>query len=364
MVMSIKKRLILSNIGMIVLPIVGFLLVEIILGYVMFVIFDGSMESPDLQLFLSFRLIAIVLILAITNGLLTYYVSRSIITPIKQLTLSARNISEGDLEYSVATNKKDEIGELSNTFEAMRLSLQQAKEDQSRYERDRQELIASISHDLSTPLTSIKGYVKGIQDGVANTPEKLERYMAIIYRTADDMDGLINDLFQYSKLDIEQIPFEFEDVDLYSFFTDFIDELAFDLEQEEGMATLMACKNDDYMVRADREHLRRIVTNIVQNSLKYMDKKRKNMEVYLKSESQQVTVEISDNGSGIAQQDIPRLFESFYRTDASRNSSTGGSGLGLAIVKKIIEEHDGKVWAESVQGEGTSIYFTLKKVSS
>lgn len=362
--MSIKRRLVLSNIGMIVLPIVGFLLVEIVLGYVMFVIFNRTPEGSDRQLFFILRNISIVLVLIITNGLLTYYVSRSILTPIKQLTFSAKKISEGDLEYSVASSKKDELGELSNTFEAMRLSLKQAKADQVRYERNRQELIASVSHDLATPLTSIKGYVKGIQDGVANTPEKLERYMDIVYKTANEMDDLIDSLFRYSKLDIERIPLELEEVDLYSFFTDFIDELAFDLENEEGMATMKADKSDDYIVSADRDQLRRVVTNIIQNSMKYMDKVHKNIEVHLTSESEQVTVEIKDNGSGIAKQDIPHIFESFYRTDASRNSSTGGSGLGLAIVKKIIEEHGGRAWAESELGKGTSIYFTLKKVSS
>ncbi|WP_246476596.1 sensor histidine kinase [Salicibibacter cibi] len=330
----------------------------------MFVILNGSLEGSDLQLFLNVRFIGIILILIITNGLLTYYVSRSIITPIKHLTLSAKKIREGDLEYSVATNKKDELGELSNTFEALRLSLKQAKADQAKYERNRQELVASISHDLSTPLTSIKGHIKGIQDGVANTPDKLERYMNIIYKTANEMDGLIGNLLQYSKLDIERVPFAFEEVDLYSFFTDFIDELAFDLEREEGMARLKADKNDDYIVKADREQLRRVVTNIVQNSLKYMDKERKMIEVYLKSEPHQVKVEIKDNGRGIAKKDILHIFESFYRTDTSRNSSTGGSGLGLAIVKKIMGQHGGKVWADSKQGEGTSIYFTLKKVSS
>lgn len=362
--MSIKQRLILSNIGMIVLPIVGFLLVEIVLGYFMFVLFNGSLEGTDLQWFINLRFISIIIILAVTNGLLTYFVSRSIIKPIRRLTLSARKIREGDLEFSIATNKKDELGELSNTFEAMRLSLKQAKEDQSRYERNRQELIASISHDLSTPLTSIKGYVKGIQDGVANTPEKLERYMDIIDKTADDMDGLIDNLFRYSKLDIEQISFKFEEVDLYSFFTDFVDELAFDLETEKGMAVLKAAKNDDYIVKADREQLRRVVTNIVQNSLKYMNKDYKKIVVFLKSGPHHVKIEMKDNGGGIAKQDIPHIFESFYRTDASRNSSTGGSGLGLAIVKKIIEEHGGTIWADSSQGEGISIYFTLKKVSS
>lgn len=140
--------------------------------------------------------------------------------------------------------------------------------------------------------------------------------------------------------------------------------MAFDLETEKGMAVLKAAKNDDYIVKADREQLRRVVTNIVQNSLKYMNKDYKKIVVFLKSGPHHVKIEMKDNGGGIAKQDIPHIFESFYRTDASRNSSTGGSGLGLAIVKKIIEEHGGTIWADSSQGEGISIYFTLKKVSS
>src|SRR5699024_8563044 len=114
------------------------------------------------------------------NGLLTYYVSKSIITPIKKLSIAAKKISNGDLEHSVESNKNDELGELTNTFEAMRIKLNDAKTAQEQYEQNRQELIASISHDLKTPLTSIKGYIKGIQDGVANSPEKLERYMDTI----------------------------------------------------------------------------------------------------------------------------------------------------------------------------------------
>ncbi|NSL52332.1 sensor histidine kinase [Calidifontibacillus erzurumensis] len=362
--MSIKKRLLLSNIGMIVIPIAGFIIIEVILSHLMFSVYKGNLQDVDFQLFFKLRFIVIVLILVITNGFLTYFVSRSIIKPIKKLTIAARKISEGDLEFSVASEKKDELGELSNTFEMMRLRLKQAKADQEKYERNRKELIASISHDLFTPLTSIKGYVKGVQDGVANTPEKLERYMNTIYKTANDMEKLIENLFQYSKLDLESIPFEFDQVDLYSFFADFIEEIGFDLEKEGGTASLHANKNENFIVEADREQLRRVVTNIIQNSLKYMNKERKKIDVYLTSDDEKVTVEIKDNGSGIAQEDLPYIFESFYRTDASRNSSTGGSGLGLAIVKKIIEEHRGKVWADSEQGVGTSICFTLKKVSS
>lgn len=360
--LSIKKRLIFSNIGMVVIPIIGILLVEIILGYFLFVVFNGNPQGTDLTLFISFRFIAMALILVVTNGLLTYYVSKSILIPIKKLSIAAKKISEGDLEYSVESNKRDELGELCNTFEGMRLKLKEAKDAQIQYEQNRQELIASISHDLKTPLTSIKGYIKGIQDGVANTPEKLERYLNIIYKTANDMDGLIDELFLYSKLDLHRLPFHYEEVDLYPFFADFVDELAFNLEKEQGTVTLIANKNDSYIVKADRDKLKRAVTNIIQNSLKYMGKSDKKIQVLLLSKSNEVIVEIKDNGIGIRKEDMPHIFESFYRTDTSRNSSTGGSGLGLSIVKKIIEGHGGTVWADSEVGKGTSIYFKLKKV--
>jgi len=360
--LSIKKRLIISNIGMIIIPILGFLIVEIILAYLLFVVFSGNPQGKDLRLFIQFRFIAMVLILVITNGLLTYYVSKSILIPIKKLIIAAKKISDGDLDYSVKSNNKDELGELSNTFESMRLKLKKAQAEQILYEQNRQELIASISHDLKTPLTSIKGYVNGIQDGVANTPDKLKRYIDTIYKTANDMDGLINELFLYSKLDLKRLPFHFEKVDLYPFFSDFVDELVFNLENEHGTAILIANKEEAFIVEADREKLKRVVMNIIQNSLKYMKKDNKEITVRLLSESNEVIVEIKDNGIGISKEDIPFIFDSFYRTDTSRNSSTGGSGLGLSIVKKIIEEHGGTIWAESELGKGTSIYFKLKKV--
>lgn len=360
MVLSIKKRLVLSNIGMIIIPIIGFFLVEIILGYLIFVVFHGEPDGADLSRFLSFRLVAMIFVLTITNGLLTYYVSRSIIKPIQKLSFAAKKISEDDLDFRLQSKQKDELGELTRTFEIMRQKLKAAKEAQIKYEENRQELIASISHDLKTPLTSIKGYVKGIQDGVANTPVKLERYMDTIYKTANEMDGLIDELFLYSKLDLKQLPFYFEKVDLYFFFKDFIEELSFHLEKEQGTAILLANPDDSYIVEADREKLKRVVTNLIQNSLKYMDK-QKEITVSLHFKNADVLVEIKDNGIGISNVDIPFIFESFYRTDSSRNSSTGGSGLGLSIAKKIIAAHGGEIWADSELGKGTSIYFTLRK---
>jgi signal transduction histidine kinase len=356
--MLIKKRLLLSNIGMIVIPIVSLLIMEIVVGYLFFYVLNGE----DLQTFLTLRFGALVVILVVTNGLLTYFMSKSIIVPINKLSFAARKISEGDLEVSVASDKKDELGQLSNTFEEMRLKLKKAETVQRQYELNRQELIASISHDLKTPLTSIKGYVSGIEDGIADTPDKLNRYMAKIKKNADDMDGLIDELFLYSKLDMDQLPFQFEKVRLYSYFEDFIDELSFTLEKEHGDALLSYDRTCSYLVKADREKLDRVVKNITQNSLKYMDKEQKEIHVILTELENEVKVEVRDNGSGIPETELHRIFDSFYRTDISRNSETGGSGLGLSIAKKIIEGHGGSVWAESKQGVGTSIYFTMKRV--
>lgn len=361
--MSIKKRLILSNIGMIVIPILSLIIVELGAGYLFFYVLGKKPEGKDIQVFQAFRFGAMIVILAVTNGILTYFISRRILEPIKSLSLAAKKISEGNLDYSCASEQRDELGELSNTFEEMRLKLKEAAAVQQQYELNRQELIASISHDLKTPLTSIKGYVSGIQDGVAGTPEKLDRYLSKIEKNAHDMDALIDELFLYSKLDLEQIPFTFEKVKLDDYFSDFIEELSLSLDKEHGKAVLIHDTLQSYLVEADREKLNRVVMNIIQNSLKYMDKSMKVIQVILSESRNEVQVEIKDNGSGIPKKDIPHIFDSFYRTDESRNSATGGTGLGLSIAKKIIGNHGGKIWAESEPGVGTSIYFTMKKVN-
>ncbi|MBM7554229.1 sensor histidine kinase [Thalassobacillus pellis] len=361
--MSIRKRLLLSNIGMIVVPIICFFLLEILLGYLMFIVFNGDPKGEDMKLFLSLRFFGLVIVLVITNGLLTYFVSKSILSPIRELTEAAKKISDGDLDFQLEAKKADELGHLAATFDSMRASLKEAREEQFRYEKNRQELIASISHDLKTPLTSIKGYVKGVQDGVANTPDKLERYMETIYAKADDIDHMIEELFTYSKLDLEKETFHFEQIDIRAFLDDMVGELAFTLEKDGGSACFAAEGEDPLLVKADRAMLKRALNNITQNSLKYMNENKKQIKVGIQEGAEFVTVSIHDNGEGIAAKDLPFIFESFFRTDDSRNSATGGSGLGLAIVKKIIEAHSGTVWASSEPGKGTSIHFTLKRVS-
>ncbi|WP_026576811.1 sensor histidine kinase [Bacillus sp. UNC438CL73TsuS30] len=299
--------------------------------------------------------------LILVNGLLSYFVSRNIIKPLFSLKRAAEEMGEGNLNYKIENFRQDEIGQLSKEFEKMRIKLKESIELQLQYEENRKELISNISHDLKTPITAIKGYIEGIQDGVADSQGKMEKYLSTIKRKATDMDQLIDDLFLFSKLDLKKLPFAFEDIELFRFIINYVEEASFDLE---GKAIKLSVDNrikNKIMVIADRDKLRRVMTNIIDNSVKHMKNEEKMISIFINEKEDLVEIEIRDNGSGIEQESLPYIFDRFYRVDTSRNKSTGGSGLGLAIAKQIITEHGGDIWVESQLGVGTSILFTLKK---
>lgn len=349
---------------MIVIPILTFILLQIILDMFFLNSYDPTNSGHRPHAFYFFRFGIIIPIFAITNALLSYFVSRSIIKPIRGLNDAAKKIREGNLDFQIEPDRRDEIGQLAQSFELMRHSLKESSDIQQKYEQNRKELIANISHDLKTPMTSIKGYVEGIRDGIANTPEKMERYIQTIHSKTLHMDHLIDELFLYSKLDLKRVPFHFEEVNIHHYLLDRIEELQFDLDNIHVMITYEnVSKNNDINVVMAREQFKRVFTNIIQNSLKYLDKSEKNISIKLMEENEKVIIKCNDNGKGISNEVLPYIFDQFYRVDQSRNSMSGGSGLGLAIVKQIIEEHGGQVWAESEEGEFTSIYITLNKVT-
>ncbi|GAB6415421.1 HAMP domain-containing sensor histidine kinase [Bacillus luti] len=307
-------------------------------------------------LFISLLLLAILLI-----GLLSYLVSRSVIKPIFVLKDATEKIKEGNLDFQIPVTSHDEIGQLNQGFEEMRKKLKESIEMQTQYEENRKELISNISHDLKTPITSIIGYVEGIKDGVANTPEKMDKYLTTIHTKARHMDTLIDELFLFSKLDLNRVPFQFETVELNMFMQELIEEMQMDLSKE-GIEIHLQLHASPLYVTADCEKINRVISNLIHNSVKYMDKEEKKIIVTVSSDNDKVIVKVMDNGSGIESDTLPYIFERFYRAEQSRNSSTGGSGLGLAIAKQIIEEHGGNIWAESELGKGTSIFFSLEKV--
>lgn len=304
---------------------------------------------------------AIIIILVLTNGIMTYVVSRSIIKPLKSLKKGIEQIKSGNLDFEIKPGSRDEIGQLAVAFEEMRHQLKFSLEQQTQYENNRKELISSISHDLKTPITAVKGYVEGIRDGVADSEEKMDRYIKTIYSKANDMDKLIDELFLFSKLDLKKLPYNFESVYMARYMEDCIEEFQFDMEKKGIKLVHNNNIDKNTRVNADREKLKRVIINIVQNAEKYMDKDEGIIDIDLEEDKDKVTVKIKDNGCGIPEEALPFIFDRFYRADPSRNSSTGGSGLGLAIAKRIIEDHGGSIWAESREGEGTCISFTLAK---
>lgn len=304
---------------------------------------------------------AIILILAFTSFMLTSWIHKGVFIPIKELNVAMQAIAEGNLDYSITGGQNGEIGELYNNYEDMRLRLKESTEEKFQNEKQNRELISNISHDLKTPITAIKGYVEGIMDGVADTPEKMDKYIKTVYNKANDMDRLINELTIYSKIDSNRIPYNFHRLNVGEYFRDCIEEVGLDLEAKNIELNYINLVEPDTRIIADPEQLRRVINNIIGNSIKYMDAKKGVIDIRILDEVDSIRVEIEDNGRGIASKDLSKIFERFYRTDASRNSSKGGSGIGLSIVKKIIEDHGGYIWATSKEGEGTCLHFVIRK---
>ncbi|MDE6312304.1 MAG: HAMP domain-containing histidine kinase [Lachnospiraceae bacterium] len=306
-------------------------------------------------------LLAVFCVLVLTSGIATFWIYRSVSNPLKKLREATQNIKEGNLDFTLGVNRDDTIGELCADFEDMRKRLKQSTEEKLEYDTESKELISNISHDLKTPITAIKGYVEGIMDGVADTPEKMDRYIRTIYNKTNDMDRLINELTFYSKIDTNRIPYTFHRINVAGYFSDCVDEMSLELEAQNIKLQYFNYVDSDVKVIADAEQIKRVINNIVSNSIKYMDKEQGIIIIRIKDVGDFIQVEIEDNGKGIGVKELPYIFDRFYRTDASRNSKQGGSGIGLSIVKKIIEDHGGQIWANSKENTGTVMYFVLRK---
>ncbi|MFI3215084.1 MAG: HAMP domain-containing sensor histidine kinase [Eubacteriales bacterium] len=305
--------------------------------------------------------LAIIIILLFTSVMLTRWIHKGVFLPIREMNLAMQNIANGNLEYALSNEEKSEIGELYHNYEGMRLKLKEAREEKEENEKQNRELVSNISHDLKTPITSIKGYVEGIMDGVADTPEKMDKYIKTIYTKANDMDRLINELTFYSRIDSNRIPYNFHCINVRDYFNDCVEDVGLDLESKNIQLNYTNFIEPETRIIADPEQLKKVINNIIGNSIKYMDKEQGIIDIRLLDKVDSIRVEIEDNGKGIATKDLGNIFERFYRTDASRNSSQGGSGIGLSIVKKIIEDHSGYIWATSRENEGTCMRFVIRK---
>ena len=316
---------------------------------------------PELKSLMADIMVSILLILVLTACMLTVWIYTSLINPIKKLQTAAQNIKDGNLDFTIEAESNDEIGELCKSFEEMRQRLKDNAEEKINGEKENKTLISNIAHDLKTPITAVKGYAEGLMDGVADTQEKRDKYIKTIYNKANEMDTLINELTLYAKIDTNRIPYNFAKINVADYFNDCVEEIGLDLESKNIGLAYFNYTDEKTQIIADPEQLRRVIHNIIGNSIKYLDKQKGLINIRIKDVGDFIQVEIEDNGRGISARDLPYIFDRFYRADASRNSATGGSGIGLSIVKKIIEDHGGKIWATSKESIGTVMYFVIRK---
>lgn len=333
-------------------------------------------------------LISYVLVILTTALLLIAWIYRSIVYPLNILRIATHQIGAGNLNQPVQILSTDEIGELCQDFEEMRIRLKNMIDGQIQYDEDTRIMLSSISHDLKTPLTAIKGYAEGLMDGVAKTPEMQDKYLHTIYNKANDMTYLVEELSLFAQMEQDALTYHFITLKAADYFADCMEDLALDIETMGMELSYYNNTAPDTQIYADPEQLKRVIYNIANNAGKYADHTPSTLHVRIEEEAptsptpplyrqlnrdgsdvepqekpaEYIKIQIEDEGQGIDAKDLPHIFDQFYRADASRNSSTGGSGLGLSIVKKIITDHGGKVWAESIKGVGTSINFLLKKV--
>lgn len=318
-------------------------------------------SSSQVKLMAKDMILTATIILVFTALSVGLWIYRSIAVPLVKLKKATKNIKEGNLDFVLEVEGNDEFSQLCQDFEEMRKRLKESTEEKILMDKENKELISNISHDLKTPITAVKGYVEGIMDGVADTPEKMDRYVRTIYNKTNEMDHLINELTFYSKIDTNRIPYTFSKLNVEDYFSDCAEELGLEMETRGIELVYANYVEKGVQVIADDEQIRRVIHNIVSNAIKYMEKPRGIIQLRVKDVGDFIQVEIEDNGKGIAAKDLPYIFDRFYRTDVSRNSSKGGSGIGLSIVKKIMEDHGGKVWATSRLGIGTIMYFVLRK---
>ena len=322
---------------------------------------ESANSQTQVKLIAKDVLFTATVILVFTSLSIGLWIYRSIATPLVKLKKATQNIKEGNLDFVLEVEGDDEFSELCRDFEEMRKRLKESAEEKVLLDKENKELISNISHDLKTPITAVKGYVEGIMDGVADTPEKMNRYVKTIYNKTNEMDHLINELTFYSKIDTNRIPYTFSKLNVEDYFSDCAEETGLELETRGIELVYANYVESGVQVIADGEQIRRVIHNIISNAIKYMDKPKGIIQIRVKDVGDFIQVEIEDNGKGIAAKDLTSIFDRFYRTDVSRNSSKGGSGIGLSIVKKILEDHGGKVWATKQTWNWHDYVFLLRK---
>jgi len=297
---------------------------------------------------------------AIMVFIVGFFISKSITNPIREMEKIAQSISRGDFSKKINLKTKDELGSLAKSFNRMADNLQAQIDNLKKMDKVRTDFVANVSHELKTPLTSIKGYIETLQDGALDDKENAERFLTIIKKHADSLTNIVNDLLILSEAEAGNETLNKTTFDIKSFIDEIILGFGHDLN-EKNINAEFESRNDTIEIYADKGKIEQVIVNVIDNAIKYTENGRK-IKINLSKERDIIFISIQDNGIGISEKHLSRVFERFYRVDKARSRKVGGTGLGLAIVKHIVFLHEGEIEVESSVGQGTKINIKLPAV--
>lgn len=339
-----------------------FMISPLFIVIIVVILFLGSRgDIPGASYNLLLIVAGVFVIKEIIGLLLSRHIYENILRPVEDLKKGFYEVSHGNYDVEIIPGVAPEITELIYAFNHMSQQLKVSETEKQKYEENRKELIASISHDLKTPITSINGFVDGILEGVADSPEKQEAYIRIIQQNARYLNRLIDDLLLYSKLDLHKLNFDCSELSIAAYISELFQELELEHEENGVQMIFKSMLKTSIFLEIDPKLMTRAIRNIVSNAISYGKKDFPKIEFKLsqKIDTNFICLEIKDNGPGISEDQCNRIFERFYRGNNARTMTSGSSGLGLAIAKEIVEAHKGNIWVNSELGSGTTIGIEL-----
>lgn len=303
--------------------------------------------------------IIVCMIIAIRSFFFQNYILRTV----KGICKSAKAIVRGDYDVEILENYRttirgDEIGDLVYSFAMMRDEVKEKQIREQKMHKTSQELISCVSHDLKTPISTIKAYAEGMRDGICQTKEDQKRYVNVMINKTDLLVEMIQELLDYSNAQLNELSIIKKEQYLLPYLTEVTEEIRNYVEQENVIWETILPERE-CVVLMDTKRITQVLYNLVENSLKYKCKKNSELHFHVYYEEDTVVIELSDNGIGIEEADIPYVFDRFYRGEKSRSSKIPGSGLGLSICQHIIRNHGGEITCVSRKDQGTKMTFTI-----